>query len=350
MADINNIPSFVLSGLSGQADSEEQKQLENWLKDPENKRTYKQLQAISEISADLKLYKSFNKSEALTNVKASIRVNKGRRILAYLQRAAAIMFIPLLIGSIFMAIQYFGSNGASVHASVVQQLSSPPGTRSHFYLPDSSEVWLNASSSIRFSSTFEGDTRLVELQGEGYFKVYKNKVKPFIVHSKDMAVKAIGTAFNVCGYADESDAFVTLEEGKIEVRNNKSKQALIALPGEQVQFSEADGALSKAMVNVDDFTAWKEGRLVFNKVPLSQVVNTLGRWYNVDIEFVNAGVGNYRYTATFTNESIYQVMELLKLTAPINFSFADRNKIGEGNEFTKQKIKIWKTVKNSQPM
>ncbi|WP_163718674.1 FecR family protein [Mangrovibacterium lignilyticum] len=350
MKNLENIPSYILSSIAGVASEDEKKQLSQWLEMPGNAKAYEQLKQVNEISSDLTLYKSFDRRKALQQVKGAIRVNKRRRLFGHLQRIAAFLFIPLLIGSLFMLRQYFNFQEGVNNGPLVQEISSPPGTRTHFFLPDSSEVWLNASSTIKFPSAFRGNTRLVELDGEGYFKVYKNKNKPFIVKNENVAVTALGTAFNFCGYADDNSSLVTLQEGKINVQNNHTKEALIALPGEQIQFSKSDGDFTKLAVNVDDFTAWRDGRLVFNKTPLSRVVSNLGRSYNVDVELVGAGVSNYRYTATFTDESIYQVLELLKLTAPIDYSITSRESIGDGTQFSKQKIKIWKTSKNSQPM
>jgi ferric-dicitrate binding protein FerR (iron transport regulator) len=350
MKNLDNIPSYILSSFAGVTSEDEKIQLRKWLEIPGNAKTYEQLRLVNEISTDLTRYKSFDRRSALQQVKAVIRINKRRRLTGQLQRIAAFLFIPLLLGSLFMVHQYFNLWKDMNNRTLIEEVSSPAGTRTHFFLPDSSEVWLNASSTIKFPSAFPGNVRLVELNGEGYFKVYKNKHKPFIVKNESVAVTALGTAFNFCGYTEDNSSFITLEEGKIKVQNNHSKEALIVLPGEQVHFSKSNGKLAKSAVNVDDFTAWKEGRLVFNQTPLSRVASNLGRSYNVDIELVGSDVANYRYTATFTNESIYQVLELLKLTAPIDFSITRRESIGDGNQFSKQKIKIWKTTKNSQPM
>jgi len=95
-----------------------------------------------------------------------------------------------------------------------------------------------------------------------------------------------------------------------------------------------------ARVNVKDVVAWKEGKLVFNESPFNQVVTRLGRWFNADIQLADTTLAKYRYTATFTNESLFQVLELLKYTAPIDFSSNSREVLGK-NDFSKQEVRIW---------
>ena len=350
MKEQNPIPSYVVSVLSGNASVEETEEFNEWLKNPDNEKVFYQMKKVNQISSDLRLYHSFDKIKGLSQVKAAIRLKKRRLFISKLERVAAVLFIPLLIGALIIGGRYIMLRTEFKRGAIVQQISSPPGTRTHFFLPDSSEVWLNASSTIKFPTSFNGKTREIELDGEGFFKVYKNKKKPFIVRNDRISVKALGTAFNFCSYTDDSGTFVTLEEGKIEVRNPELKRSIIVNPGEQIHLAKSNGEFFKKLVNVNDFTAWRDGNLVFNKTPLIQVVNTLDRWYNVQIKLVDKDVANYRYTATFTNESIYQVLELLKLTAPIDYSITARTNKGNGTQFTKQEIKIWKTTKPNWPM
>jgi ferric-dicitrate binding protein FerR (iron transport regulator) len=177
------------------------------------------------------------------------------------------------------------------------------------------------------------------LDGEAYFKVQEDKKKPFIVKNGGFRVEALGTAFNLCAYSEDQKFLATLEEGKIKVSENSVGQSLVAVPGEQIRFLVREKQFDKEEVEVRNVVAWKDGRLIFDQTPFFDVVSTLSRWFNVDIKLVDPSVANYRYTATFTDESLTQVLELLKLTAPIEFTSSARS-VTANNSFTKEQIQI----------
>lgn len=341
MNENEQIPDYVFACLQNIGTEQEKLLLKQWLIEPSNTKIYSQLQKIDQLSTDLSLYRSFNLETGRKKVQKSISSTKTALTFIRLQRIAAILFLPLILASLLVVYQNSLLKDDLRASVVLQQIDAQPGTKTHFFLPDSTEVWLNSASTIKFPSVFTGTTRLVELDGEAYFKVYKNKRKPFIVKNGNFEVEALGTIFNLSAYTEDNKFLATLEEGKIKVGHNATYQSLIILPGEQVCFSAGAKQLEKLKVDVQDVIAWKDGRLVFNQTPFSDVVLALGRWFNADIKLADQSIANYRYTATFTNESLDQVMELLKLTAPIDFKKENRVVI-EGNQFTKAKIQIHK--------
>ncbi len=341
MKEPDEIPGFVFACLEERATKQEKIQLNEWLNKADNATLYRQLHKVDQFSSDLRLYRSFDLFRGRWKVQKAIRLAKYTTILSRAQRVAAILFLPLVLASLFIFFQNRMLKDDLRALSVIQQVDAQPGTKIHFFLPDSTEIWLNAASTIKFPSVFSGKIRLVELNGEAYFKVYKNKRKPFIVKNGNFEVEALGTAFNLCAYSEDKKIMATLEEGKIRINEKSLNRSLEINPGEQVRFSVQSKQLSKLVVDVEDVTAWKEGRLVFNQTPFSDVINMLGRWFNADIQLNDPIIANYRYTGTFTSESLYQVMELLKLTAPIDYS-AEKRSINEGNAFTKERIRIRK--------
>lgn len=341
MKETNQIPDFVFACLQKMATEHEKLLLDKWINNPGNAELFHQMQKVDRISSDLHLYRSFELSVARKKVKKAIRLSKYTTAIDWMQRAAAILFLPLFIAGLYIAYQNRMLKDDLRVSSIIQQIDALPGTKTHFFLPDSTEVWLNSASTIMFPSVFNGTTRTVELNGEAYFKVYKNKRKPFIVKNGDFAVEAVGTAFNLCAYSEDNKFLATLEEGKIKVSDETAQKSFLLEPGQQVRFLVSQKRLYKWDVNVSEIVAWKDGRLVFNQTPFSDVVRSLSRWFNADIQLADESIANYRYTATFTNENLYQVLELLKLTAPIDYSL-DKRLITSGNNFTKERIQIRK--------
>lgn len=342
-----NIPDFVFACLQKTSTERDIEKLHQWLKLDSNAQLYSQLKKIDIISNDYKLYKSFDISSAEKTIKETIRKRKKKIFILTIQRYAAILLLPTLLLAAFYIYKADTLNRDLSQMNTIQEINTQPCTRNHFFLPDSTEVWLNSSSTISFPSVFNGSTRLVELNGEAYFKVYKNKKKPFIVKNGEFKVMAVGTAFNFCAYTGDNKYSVALEEGAIKVcegslnKDRKVNKMTFAKPGEQVTFFNYEKKMIKSLANIQNIVAWKEGQLIFDKTPLSDVILSLERWFNADIKLEDKTIANYRYTATFTNESLIQVLDLLEMSASIEYSITKRSK-SIYNTYTKQLITIRK--------
>lgn len=168
-----------------------------------------------------------------------------------------------------------------LEASLVQMatVATPRAGQYQVRLPDGSKVWLNAASSIRYPTRFEGDIRRVELQGEAYFEVDKSPI-PFVVVTAGQEITVLGTHFNVMAYADEAYTQTTLAEGKVRVSSTRGETQEL-LPGSQATLDTK--GLHVQQVNVEDYTAWKDGVIVLEKQSLLQVLRQLERWYDVEI-------------------------------------------------------------------
>ena len=340
MKEGNQIPEYVFASIERKANEQESKLTKEWLNNPENQKIYAEIEEINSLSNDLKLFNRFNLYLGKIDIQKKIRQVKTRYLLTTIQKIAAILLVPVLFGSLWILYQNNNLKKDLVAAEVIQEIKSQPGVKMQFLLPDGTEVWLNAASKIKFPTVFRGGTRSVELDGEAYFKVFKNKQKPFVVKAQNVEVTALGTAFNLCAYKEDNTFYTTLEEGKVRVidTENTNKQYILN-PNEQILFNIKDKTFSKSIVNVDRITSWKDGKLIFDEIPFQQVVLTLGRWFNANILLADQSIANYRYTGTFINENLDQVLELLKLTAPIEYSYKKREP-GENNEFTKEEIII----------
>ena len=339
------IPDFLLAYLQGEA-NEEQKQLAiEWLKSPENNKVFQQLNKIDSLTADLNLLRKFDLQEGKQQVRRKYRVKKVVPISVWMQRIAALLFIPVLLGGIWYYLQENKLRKELNVLMVTQEIVTQPGTKTHLFLPDSTEVWLNASSSLKFPSVFVGNERRINLDGEAIFKVFKNKKKPFIVGTSSMEVEAVGTVFNVSAYSGDLKFSTTLAEGKVKITDKlQPKEIMYIEPGSQLNYNTQEKTYKAENVHVQDVIAWRDGVLIFNETPFYEVAAKLGRWFNADIKINDPSITNYRFTGTFTSESLDQVMELLTLSTPIAYSSSKR-KILDNRNFSKQEVKIWKNPK-----
>ncbi len=163
----------------------------------------------------------------------------------------------------------------------INRLIVPFGKRSTLELPDGTKVWMNSGTELEFPSEFKGNTREIFLKGEIYIEVARMEKKPFFVHTSDFTVQVFGTKFNVCAYPDHSEKTVVLAEGKVEV-NTAGKAAGKLLPNEM--FTIGQGGMQKQEADVAQYTSWKDGILLFNKTPISDVLQKVGRYYNVSFD------------------------------------------------------------------
>ena len=174
-------------------------------------------------------------------------------------------------------------------------------------LNDGSIVWLNSQSSIRYPVAFVGDERQVEITGEAYFEVAKNLTKKFIVASNGLNIEVLGTHFNVNSYNDNKNIKVTLLEGSVKII--KGAGTFILKPGQQAQVANEIQVLNGA--NIESVMAWKNGFFSFSGTSVEELMNILGRWYNVEIVF-NKSIPNRQFGGQIaTSANLSQVVKVL---------------------------------------
>ena len=165
-------------------------------------------------------------------------------------------------------------------------LDVPRGGEFKIVLEDSTEVWLNSESQLRYPSTFDKNERRVQVTGEVYFSVKKDTERPFYVESRGQVVKVYGTTFNIKAYPDEEISYTTLETGSISLRQSSGEGGELYLsPGHQAVFNQAKEKVDMEVVNTSVITGWRHGRFVFEEQPLSAIMKDLSRWYDFEYEF-----------------------------------------------------------------
>lgn len=195
-------------------------------------------------------------------------------------------------------------------------IQTPRGGQYQVILPDGSAVWLNAASSIRFPTAFQGHDRKVEITGEVYFEITKNKFKPFIVSVNNSQIEVLGTHFNVMAYGDEAMLKTTLLEGSVKFVNGNTTKILV--PRQQLQLKK-DGVVAVADdVDVDDVMAWKNGVFHFEGQDIGAVTRQLSRWYDLDVEY-RKQVNDLFYAEMPRNTKLSDALKALELTGKVHF-------------------------------
>ena len=214
-------------------------------------------------------------------------------------------------------------DAAGVAAAELATISTPAGGKYNVTLPDGTKVALNAASTLSFPSSFLGlVNRRVELRGEGYFAVAKDKLHPFLVQTDRQLVEVLGTHFNVNAYPDESATVTTLEEGSVKVTAGGRGEVARLVPGEQSLLS--DGALKVSAADLEENLAWKNGDFVFNDEGIEDVMRRVSRWYDVEVVYVNGVPSGTYYAKVSRSKNISQVLRALELTKLVHFKVEGR--------------------------
>ena len=198
-----------------------------------------------------------------------------------------------------------------------------PGVKGMIVLPDGSEVILNSASTLRTPAKFENGKRVVELEGEGYFKVESNPDWPMYVRtSRGVTVKVTGTEFNLSTYNDDAALKLTLVQGRVSLIDDKSESEIQVSEKEEVVIRNiaVANAVPKPVRKTADMrlnTSWKDGYLVFDNTPIREVIKKMERWYGIEITVADSKVMNNHFTASFRSESLQQVLTLLDITCGI---------------------------------
>ena len=275
-------------------------------------------------------------------------------------RKLAFVLVPAVCLCIIATLIFNRSPKAAVVASATNSTApatnannsvhTANGTRMHLSLPDGSKVWVNAGSRIDYGKNYGVTNREVELTGEAFFDVAPDAHKPFIVHTKGLDIRVLGTSFNVKSYPSEKTTEATLIRGSIEVSiRNRPKDKIILKPNEKLVVSDDDSLLriptprrheikpesllviSKPTVERNTGaiieTSWVDNKLIFQEEEFDKLARRMERWYGVSIRFENPKLEKLQFTGTFEKETIRQALEALRLAEKFDYTL-------EGAEIT----------------
>ena len=340
-----DIESLTFTFLNEGLNQKDQIRLQQLLKMPENKAYFKKMYAI---------WYTANHTMKKENVKHAFqktlfRINSQTPSFSFRKLAAAV-FISFFLGAgaFHLLNNQQQSNQQVITAVESFKVMVPLGSMSQVELPDGSLVTLNAGSNMRYHATFGKDSREVWLEGEGYFNVVKNADVPFVVYAKEVAIKALGTEFNVKAYPDEEMIQTTLVNGLVSIQRDevssgakelmlKPKQSVTIYNAganvknddpepfkEEAATQPADALKStvelKKEVKTELYTSWKDSRWVIESEVLEQLAMKLQRRFDVQIVIADNELKQYPFTGILTDETLEQVLDIMKSVVPINYN------------------------------
>ncbi len=238
--------------------------------------------------------------------------------------AVAVFTLLIMVGSIAYLLLNQSQNEFNKHKlSVI----APSGQKSQVVLQDGTKVWLNSGTELTYIYDVDGNRCIMTLNGEAFFDVAKDKERPFIVETEGVDLVVYGTRFNVHSYNDERIIETTLEEGSVGVKVHASGKEWLMKPGQQCIYNKESKEVELAETNVSFYTAWTNNKLIFDDNTFIEVVKKLERWYGVQIELDEELFTSERFTLTITHESFAEVMELIKVVAPIQYIIIDERNV-----------------------
>lgn len=307
----------IIAYIEGRLSAKDRKELECRMEaSAELRKEVEDIQFILTTTQELELQKKINSSKNWTQLSWRIKKDKARKqIRNFIRISAAVLFIPLLVTTYFL----FNRMNRWQDLQVEQvEMTSAYGLVSKVILPDGSEAWLNSGSTIVYPKIFSGWRRTVRLSGEAYFNVASNRLNRFdVIVPNGMIVSAYGTEFNINAYEDDQQIEATLVKGNVEVSKDAEAVTSVLSPGEQAVYNKETGDLKVEQANIQVKTAWKDGKMIFRRANMAEIAKRLSRRFNADIRLEGKELYDYEYSATFTNETLDEIIFLLGKTAPI---------------------------------
>lgn len=318
--------------FDGEATDAERTEIEAWMSASDrNRKIAEQLRYITFAADTLHVMQSVDVDAARKSVHRRIAESRRRRIFSLLQRAAAVLFLPLAGLSAWLLADRYAAEPA---AAEFVELRTAAGMVSAVTLPDGTEVWLNSGSYLKYPTRFVGD-REVELVGEAYFKVAKDGRTRFGVETRDMRIEVTGTEFDIDAYDDASRSVkTTLVEGSIELHYNDmcDRARVVKMKPDQCAVLDG-GTVVIENVNVESAVSWREGRIVLDRTPLADALRMIENRFNVRFDVKNAALYEHRFTGVFVEQRLDTILEHFKYSSHMRF---ERRNSGGGASLTER--------------
>ena len=356
-----DIDDLIIRYLSGATSPSENAILANWLKESkDNLSTFNAMRNIwlassqnTDVVSALKVFSNptgniSNETNSDEEDEPEEAFTDSPNVFFKVLKIAAVVLITLTIGALGNQF-WINRNQIALNDRNIN-IATTLGSRAITTLPDGSKVWLNAGSRLDYNLEFGRKTRIVKLTGEAFFDVKTDSTKPFIVKAGKLAIKAYGTAFNVKAYPNENAITTTLVRGKVVIagKDNADKEFVIKMkPNDKIAFFNDKvqninainkiyalsnriqksapiilneiNAIKEAEIKTELYTSWKDDRWVIEKRDIESLVNDFERRYNIKIQLESDEVKKYHFTGTLQNETIEQVLVILRHTIPLKY-------------------------------
>ena len=339
---------LIAKYLNDETNSNEKLEIKEWLdQSNENQEEMEQSrQMLEKVDVYFKI-KNIDSSAAWKNVHSKINPtqlkviqhkNIRKEAIAKFYKYAAIIIVALLLGSIGYYVG-FRNPESTVYSEII---SGENQILNEFILPDGSTVTLNNNSKLIFPKKFNNNIREVTIIGEAFFDIKPNPEKPFVINAGNAQIKVLGTSFNVCAYPETETVEVVVETGKVQVINKNidskvENYKVLLAPGEKGTLFNANNVLKKSININPNFLAWKTHDLIFNEIPLNEVIKCLEKVYLIKIQVMEPELNDLLLTAHFDKKPIDFVLDVIRLT--FNLELSEENELFVLSSRNKEQLK-----------
>lgn len=243
----------------------------------------------------------------------------AKRILQY----AAIALFILGIGG--LSGYFLSKSSVEVADMGVQKYTATKGSVSTIEFADGTKVWLNSGSELTYREDRKNKQRLAELHGEAFFEVKHRADFPFMIKANEIVVRDLGTTFNIKAYAEDKSVETSLIEGEADILSEKGNSLVALKPGESAIYNTENKKMEIKSIANNVLSAWREGKFVIRDQRLEDIFKELSRWYDVEFQFENQDLRDYKYTGNIKKSTTAQhVMKMLKLTANFKYKIIEK--------------------------
>lgn len=312
---------IIYKCFKNQGTPEEVKEVQNWAKeDKENLRLLEEIYNVYSISNKIPRSLNPNMQKAWERIDKNTQAKSPGLFLNRFKYIAASVAIILGLATFWL----INTSRIDRNSKQFTEIITPMGQKTMVILPDGSTVWLNSGSNLKYSRDFNNKQRYVELNGEAYFEVQKDKTKQFRVEAGRLDVDVYGTSFNIKNYSDDKLQEIVVAEGIVGIAD-RNKEIKRLVKGERVQLNKESGKITFSEANINLSTAWKENELIFKNTPFVEVVKYLERWYGVNITIDPTMEGKHNYTFKLKTESFREVLEMIKIMTPLEYEIKGKD-------------------------
>ena len=326
-----DIDHLIILYLSNRASEDEKKEFEHWVDASEdNKEIFEHIKKIwsqpSKVRVSDELIEKRDKIWDQGIRHSQVKKMASKVDMLYWTKIAATILILFISSSIVFWIgtenKLYETEQLPEPVALIQK-QNPAGQKSMHMLPDGTQVWLNAESSLIFPEVFSDTLRLVKLTGEAYFEVAHSKSRPFIVETSENKIEALGTSFNIKAYPEEHITKVALLEGKVSVQDQKM-QVTILMPGEELFISKNGGEPTTYHFNYEKTFGWKQGILIFDGVDFKTFCSMIEKWYGVKIEIHGQPKIDWDLRARYINQNLRFLLRDISFNKNFQYELNDK--------------------------
>ncbi|WP_430810739.1 MULTISPECIES: FecR family protein [unclassified Carboxylicivirga] len=327
----NTIDQLLAKYFADKVTPDEKEQVEAWRSSSvDNQRHFDHYQQLWNRAAQASFIDDQTLETALKATKSRLRLHTVNKLYwRIIRQVAAVLIISVGLAALYQTLDLSVST-VKEDTVAMQQVRAVAGGSTKLQLPDGSVAHLFSGSTLTFPVVFSSEHRSVKLVGEGFFEVTHKTDHPFIVKTHGLNIRVLGTSFNVRANQDEDYVETVLVEGSVMLEHEENGHVNVLKTLKPNQRSVYHYASNRLKVidqpDVSVYTAWKEGRLIFDATPLAEVAHRLEEWYQIDIDIESETIKEYKITGEFSGEPLQEVLQLIRLTSPIEFKIEKNDK------------------------